>query len=81
MTEDRQSMRLQAEKLQADMEGNEKFVSEAWEALRAAEEHQHSEAPHRRGEELESAVLKSQNDSETHQCNRTHQEPPKQRVI
>ena len=38
VTEDRQSMRLQAEKLQADMEGNEKFVFEAWEALRAAEE-------------------------------------------
>ena len=39
-------MRLQAEKLQADMEENEKFVFEAWEALRAAEEQQHSEAPH-----------------------------------
>ena len=59
-------MRLQAEKLQADMEGNEKFVFEAWEALRAAEEQQHSEAPHRRAEEAESAVRKSQNDSETH---------------
>ena len=30
VTEDRQSTRLQAEKLQADMEGNEKFVFEAW---------------------------------------------------
>ena len=43
-----------------------KFVFEAWEALRAAEEQQHSEAPLRRSEEAESAVLKSQNDSETH---------------
>ena len=41
-------------------------MSEAWEALRAAEEQRHSEAPHRRAEVAESAVLKSQNDSETH---------------
>ena len=39
-------MRLQVKKLQADMERNEKFVSEAWEALRAVEEQRHSEAPH-----------------------------------
>ena len=58
--------RLQAEKLQADTEENEKFVFEAWEALGGAEEQPHSEAPHRRAEEAESAVLKSQNDSETH---------------
>ena len=57
------------EKLQADTERNEKFVSEAWEALRAAEEQRHSEAPHRHAEEAVSAVLKSRNDSETH----THQ--------
>ena len=62
VTEDRQSMQLQVEKLQADMERNEKFVSKAWEAVRAAEEQRHSEgaAPTR------SAVLKSQNDSETY---------------
>ena len=41
-------------------------VFEAWKALRAAEEQQHSEAPHRHTEEVEPAVLKSQNDSETH---------------
>ena len=37
VTKDRQSMRLQAEKLQADMEENEKFAFGAWEALRAAD--------------------------------------------
>ena len=36
------------------------------EALRVAEEPRHSEAPHRHKEEAASAVLKSQNDSETH---------------
>ena len=66
VTDDRQSTRLQAEKLQADMERNEKFVSETWEALRAAEEQLHSEAPHRHAEEAASAALKSTNDSETH---------------
>ena len=66
VTEDRQSMQLQAKKLQPDMKRNEKFVSEAWEALRAAEEQRHSEAPHRHAEEAASAVLKSQNDVETH---------------
>ena len=59
-------MRLQAEKLQADMEGTEKFVFEAWEALRAAQEQRHSETPHRHEEEAASAVLKSQNDSDTY---------------
>ena len=33
-------MRLRVRKLQADMEMNEKFVSEAWGAARAAEEQQ-----------------------------------------
>ena len=44
-------MRLQAEKLQADMERNEKFVSEAWEALKAAEEQRHcrGDEPERSG--------------------------------
>ena len=61
MTEDGQSMRLQAEKLQADTEENEKFVFGAWEPLKAAEEQRHSEAPHRHAEEAASAVLKSHN--------------------
>ena len=56
-------MRLQVRKLQADMGESEKFVFGAWEALRAAEEQRHSEAPHRHAEEAASAVLKSQNDS------------------
>ena len=43
-------------------------MSEAWEALRAAEEQRHSEAPDRHPEEAASAVLKSQNESKTHQC-------------
>ena len=64
VTEDRQPTRLQAQNLQADMEGNEKFVFGAWEALRVAEEQRHSEAPHRHAEEAASAVLKGQNDSE-----------------
>ena len=66
VTEDRQSTRLQAENLQADMERNEKFVFGAWEAPRAAEEQRHFEAPHRHAEKAPSAVLKSQNDSATH---------------
>ena len=66
VTEERQSTQLQVEKLQAGMERNEKFVSEAWEPLRAAEEQRHSEAPHRHVEEAVSAVLKSQSDSKTH---------------
>ena len=62
MTEERQSLQLQVEKLQTDTERNEKFVSEAWEALRAAEEQRHSEAPHRHVEEAVSPVLKRQSE-------------------
>ena len=54
------------------MERNEKIVFETWEALRAATEQRHSEAPHRHAEEAASAILKSQNDSETHQCHGNH---------
>ena len=68
-------MQLQVEKLQADMERNEKFVSEACEVLREAEEERHSEAPHRHVEEAVSPVLKSQSDSKTHQCRGTHLDP------
>ena len=53
-----QTMQLQVEKLQADMERIEKFVSEAWEALRAPDDKRHSEAPHRHVEEAVSAALR-----------------------
>ena len=50
--------RTWVEKLQADMERIEKFVSEAWEALRAPDDKRHSEAPHRHVEEAVSAALR-----------------------
>jgi hypothetical protein len=65
VTEERQSMQLQVEKLQAHMEKNEKIVSEAQDALKAAEAQQESEAPHRHVEEAASAVLKSQKEAAT----------------
>merc|ERR1712136_328256 len=65
VTEERQSMQLQVEKLQEDMERNEKIVSEAQDALKAAEAQQESEAPHRHVEEAASAVLKSQKEAAT----------------
>ena len=55
VTEDRQSMRLQVRKLQADTERDEEFVSEAWEAPRASEEQRHSDATHRHAEKADSS--------------------------
>ena len=60
MTEERQSMQLLVEKLQ--------FVSEAWEALRAAEEQRHSEARSTRGGSCVCGSEEPERFKDTHQC-------------